>query len=135
VAVAKPVARPPAAAARETEAHPPASAAPAPAAPPPPAEAPIAPDWQRALASWMAAHKTYPEVARRRGQQGSVGLRFTANRSGHVLSVSLVHSAGSDVLDSAAERMLRDATLPPFPATMTQGTATVTVTIRYTLVD
>jgi periplasmic protein TonB len=83
----------------------------------------------------MAAHKTYPELARRRGQQGSVGLRFTADRSGRVLSVSLVRSAGSDTLDSAAEAMVRNATLPPFPATMTQQTATVTVAIRYALED
>jgi protein TonB len=131
--------------------RPPAQAKPAPAPPPlretaqrqpapagaaqPAAEAPVAADWQRALAAWLATHKTYPELARRRGQQGSVGLRFTANRSGRVLAVSLVQSAGSTLLDSAAESMVRDATLPPFPATMTQQTTTVTVTIRYTLVD
>jgi protein TonB len=109
----------------------------APAATPaqPAAEAPIAADWQRALAAWLASHKTYPELARRRGQQGSVGLRFTADRSGRVLAVSLLQSAGSSVLDSAAEALVRDATLPPFPAVMTQQTTTVTVTIRYTLVD
>jgi protein TonB len=52
-----------------------------------------------------------------------------------VLAVSLLQSAGSSVLDSAAEALVRDATLPPFPAVMTQQTTTVTVTIRYTLVD
>jgi len=97
------------------------------------AEAPIAADWQRSLAVWLAAHKVYPELARRRGEQGSVGLRFTANRSGRVLNVSLVSSAGSPALDAAAAKMVGDATLPPFPAGMPQQTATLTVTIRYAL--
>jgi periplasmic protein TonB len=133
---AQPVARRPVAPARPATA--PAEAArrePAPAAPAPPAEAPIAADWQRSLAAWLSTHKTYPELARRRGQQGSVALRFTADRSGRVLAVSVARSAGTEVLDSAAEAMVRNATLPPFPASMTQQTATITVTIRYTLVD
>jgi len=107
------------------------SAAPHPA--PQAAEAPIAADWQRSLAAWLAAHKVYPELARRRGVEGSVGLRFTADRSGRVLNVSLVSSAGSPLLDTAAEKMVGDATLPPFPAGMPQQTATVAVTIRYAL--
>jgi len=126
------VAKPGAPATREAQ---PGSSASAAAPAQPAVEVPIAADWQRELAAWMAAHKTYPELARRRGQQGSVELRFTADRSGRVLSVSLVRSAGSDLLDSAAEAMVRNATLPPFPPTMTQQTVTVTVTIRYSLED
>ncbi len=83
----------------------------------------------------MAAHKVYPELARRRGEQGNVELRFTADRSGRVLSVSLVRGAGSDLLDSAAVAMVRNATLPPFPASMPQQTASVTVTIHYALTN
>jgi protein TonB len=118
-------------------AGPPASATAEPSVAPRPAqpaiETPIGADWQRSLATWLAAHKVYPELARRRGVEGSVGLRFTADRSGRVLNVSLVSSAGSPLLDAAAERMVSDATLPPFPAGMPQQTATLTVTIRYAL--
>jgi protein TonB len=99
----------------------------------PAAEAPISADWQRSLATWLAVHKVYPELARRRGMEGSVGLRFTVDRSGRVLNVSLVSSAGSPLLDASAEKMVGDATLPPFPAGMPQQTATMTVTIRYAL--
>jgi protein TonB len=101
----------------------------------PAAEAPIGADWQRSLAAWLAAHKVYPELARRRREEGSVGLRFTADRSGRVLNVSVVSSAGSPLLDSAAEKMVADATVPPFPAGMPQQTATLTVTIRYALAN
>lgn len=99
----------------------------------PAAETPSSADWQRSLAAWLAAHKVYPELARRRGVEGSVGLRFTADRSGRVLNVSVVSSAGSALLDAAAEKMVADATVPPFPAGMPQQTATLTVTIRYAL--
>jgi protein TonB len=99
------------------------------------AEEPIASDWQRSLAAWLAAHKTYPDEARRSGTEGNVVLRFTVDRSGHVLGVVLVHSAGSSILDVAAEAVVRNATLPPFTAGMPQDTATVTVQMRYTLTN
>ena len=101
-------------------------------APPP---APIAVDWQRSVFGWLAAHKTYPEVARRRGEEGRVGLRFTVDRSGRVLDVMVVSSSASPRLDNAALAMLRNASLPPFPATMPQERVTATVQIRYRLTD
>jgi len=62
-------------------------------------------------------------------------LRFSIDRSGSVLDVAVVRSAGSPVLDSAAQAMLQGARLPPFPPSMPQDRITVTVTIRYTLTD
>jgi protein TonB len=62
-------------------------------------------------------------------------LRFTIERSGRVLDVALVRSAGSPILDAAAEAMVRNGTVPPFPAEMPQDTVTVTVQIRYALAD
>lgn len=96
-------------------------------------ENPISGDWQRSVATWLAGRKTYPELARRRGIEGIAALRFTADRTGHVLTVELVRSAGAVVLDDAAEAILRNATLPPFPPDMSQDKITVTVQIRYTL--
>jgi len=101
------------------------------AAPP----APIATDWQRDLSGWLAAHKTYPDAARQRGEQGPVVLRFTVDRSGKVLEVTLLSGSGSPRLDDAAQAMLRNASLPPFPAAMPQEKVTATVQIRYRLTD
>jgi protein TonB len=92
-------------------------------------------EWQRALAGWLAAHKTYPDEARRSGTEGNVVLRFTIDRSGRVLDVMLVRSAGSSVLDSAAEAMVRNATLPPFTPGMSRDTVTITVQIHYALAN
>lgn len=101
----------------------------------PAAAAPIPSDWQHSLATWLSAHKTYPEEARRRGSEGNVVLRFTVDRSGHVLDVVLAHSAGSSVLDAAAEAMVRNAMLPPFTAGMSQDTVTISVQIHYALTN
>jgi protein TonB len=101
----------------------------------PVAEAPVASEWQRSLATWLAAHKNYPDEARRRGTEGNVVLRFTVDRSGHVVDVVLVRGAGSSLLDAAAEAMVRNAMLPPFTAGMSQDTITITVQIRYALTD
>jgi periplasmic protein TonB len=91
--------------------------------------------WQHALAEWLAAHKAYPNEARRQGAQGIVGVSFTVDREGHVLQVELRRSAGSAVLDAAAVAMLRHATLPPPPLTTAQSTTTVTIQVHYTLTD
>jgi protein TonB len=107
----------------------------APIAPATTAPAPIAADWQHELGGWLAAHKTYPDEARRRGEQGGVVLRFTVDRSGKVLDVKLVSSSFSPRLDDAAQAILRNASLPPFPATMPQERITVTMQIKYRLTD
>ena len=96
---------------------------------------PVSGEWQQSLQTWLARHKTYPYLARQRGIEGIVALRFTADRAGHVLAVELVQSAGSATLDDAAEAILRNATLPPFPSDMPQDKVTVTVQIRYTLAN
>jgi protein TonB len=130
----RPVARPAPAtpAPPNTPVAPPSGSSPAPTEAPP---APVSDVWRQALSAWLAAHKTYPEAARRTGAEGAVTLRFTVSRSGHVLDVALVRSAGSPVLDAAAEAMLRSATLPSFPAGMPQDSITATVQIRYTLTN
>jgi protein TonB len=99
------------------------------------AEASIASDWQRSLATWLAAHKTYPDEGRRRGVEGNVALRLTVDRSGRVLHVVLVRSAGSSMLDAAAEAMVRNAVLPPFTVGMSQDTVTITIQLHYALAN
>ncbi|MEJ0018061.1 MAG: energy transducer TonB [Acetobacteraceae bacterium] len=83
----------------------------------------------------MAAHRTYPAEARRRGETGSVVVTFTVERSGRVRGVAISRGSGSAILDAAAEAMLREAMLPPFPAAMPQDRMTVTVQVRFALQD
>lgn len=79
----------------------------------------------------MQRHRTYPEAAQQRSEEGTVVIRFTVRRDGQVVAVDLARSSGSALLDRAAEAMLLGARLPAFTADMSQDQATVTVPIRY----
>ena len=99
----------------------------------PPAAPAINPGWQSALGAWLQANKTYPEDARRRGEEGRAAVRFTVNRDGRIIDFQLLSGTGSAILDAAVERLLRGARVPPFPAGMDQEQVTVTLQIRYAL--
>ena len=102
-------------------------------APPPSSPAPVSATWQQELSVWLSVHKVYPEEARRRGESGSVRVRFAVDRSGHVGEVTVIRGSGSPVLDRGAETMLRNAKLPAFPATMPQDTVQIVVDVRFAL--
>jgi periplasmic protein TonB len=95
-----------------------------------PSEAPVSPGWNSLFSAWLAARKTYPEAARRHGEQGSVTLRFKVAVDGRVLDVALVTGSGSPVLDEAAEALLHNATLPAPHTEISR-----TVRLRYRLDD
>ena len=132
--------RPPA---RPVASHPspPATASPPPPAtvaepvapPPPPSPPRSSPAWLAGVSQWLAAHRTYPEMARRFGQQGTVTVQFTVDRDGHVLEVTLVRGSGTEALDQAAQALLRNARLPPFPPDMPLAQQSLTVPVRYLL--
>jgi periplasmic protein TonB len=44
----------------------------------------ISSGWRNALGTWLMANKTYPDEARRRGDEGRAIVRFTVNREGRV---------------------------------------------------
>ncbi|CAH2599868.1 protein of unknown function [Rhodovastum atsumiense] len=103
--------------------------------PPSPALAPatISGIWAAAVAAWVQRHKSYPEEARRNGQEGRATVRITIRRDGTVLEAALLQATGADVLDHAVMTMLRGARLPPFPDGMPQPQVSVTIPIAYML--
>jgi periplasmic protein TonB len=103
---------------------------PAPVRRPPPAPI-ISPAYSSALAEWFAAHRRYPESAQERGEEGMGVLRLQIDRSGQVLSQTLVRSTGYPDLDRAIEATMRGAVLPPFPAVMAESEREITVTIPF----
>jgi len=108
-------------------------AAPPSPAPAAPAQTEISSGWRSALAAWLQSHRSYPDEARRRAEEGTVLVRFSVAQDGHVLDVTLVRSSGSATLDEAAQATFRNARMPPFTADMAQAQTTVTVPIRYRL--
>ena len=83
--------------------------------------------------AWLEAHRTYPEDARRRGEEGRVTVRFTVDRTGKVLDAEVAQGSGSVALDTAALDLLRQAALPPFAPAMAAQRVTITIQLHYTL--
>src|SRR5882724_8032963 len=79
------------------------------------------------ISAWLEAHKRYPESARQRGEEGTVGLRFRVDRYGRVLDYTLRTSTGYADLDAGIDQMMRAAQLPPFPTGMTASQIEVSV--------
>jgi protein TonB len=125
-----------------------ASMAPAPAAPaaPPGPSAPSAgstaaagagsppsADWLRAIAAWLAAHRTYPEQARRKGEQGTVVLRLVIARDGTVREATLLESSGHADLDRASLAVVTGAHLPASPSADAPTELMLRAPMRYAL--
>ncbi len=84
--------------------------------------------WQGSLVSHLRRH-----LQPQSGQTGSASVRFSVDRSGRVLSTSLVGSAGAPALDSEAIAVFRRAQpLPAPPADVPGGSFTFTIPIRFT---
>ncbi|UPY39426.1 energy transducer TonB [Sediminicoccus sp. KRV36] len=59
-------------------------------------------------ARYQNAAPPYPEAARLRGEQGTVGLELAIGADGKVVSVTVARSSGSPMLDAAARRAVQD---------------------------
>jgi protein TonB len=69
--------------------------------------------WQR-LHSALEKAKTYPRLARERGIEGSVLVRFKVLPSGDVETVNIVRSSGVEILDEASVRTVYRAAPMPY---------------------
>jgi protein TonB len=87
-------------------------------------------DWDQLVSAWLAAHRSYPDAARRRGETGAVTLRISVAGDGRVTAVTVVDASGARDLTEAAVALLSGATLPPPGAPLAR-----TVRIRYRLED
>lgn len=86
------------------------------------------------LAAALRNRLRYPDVARSQGVGGVATLRFTMDRSGRIVSSSVVQSAGHPALDQAARAAASPGSLlPPAPAALPQQQFTVSVPLRFNL--
>lgn len=86
------------------------------------------------LASALRNRLRYPDIALSQGVDGIATLRFTMDRSGRILSASVVRSAGHPALDQAALAAARPgSSLPPAPASLPQQQFTFSVPLRFDL--
>ncbi len=66
------------------------------------------------IESALERSKTYPRMARERGIQGVVHVRFKLRPSGDVETVEIVRSSGYDILDDASVRTVYRAAPMPY---------------------
>jgi protein TonB len=79
------------------------------------------------------AAKSYPRIARERGWQGTVKLRFRFLPGGNLDHVDVVLSSGIPLLDEHALRMARAAELPRLPGALSAAAFELDVPIQFRL--
>ncbi|MBW4023025.1 MAG: energy transducer TonB [Proteobacteria bacterium] len=92
-------------------------------------------NWIAELEDWVNQRKYYPELAGEQGEQGTVVIRFTVDRAGHVSHLAMVTPTGFALLDQAWLGLFRDADLPPFPPDAKSNTATITASMRFEIIQ
>ncbi|PVE26037.1 hypothetical protein DC522_02040 [Microvirga sp. KLBC 81] len=86
------------------------------------------------LAAALRSRLRYPDAARLQGVSGVATIRFTMQRSGRIVSASLVRSTGNNILDQAALATAVPGTaLPSAPDALPQQQLTFTVPLRFNL--
>jgi protein TonB len=88
-------------------------------------------NWIAELEQWIDARKYYPEMAGELNQQGTVVIRFTVDRAGHVSRLGIVTPTGYALLDQAWLGLFRGASLPPLLPSSKADTATITASMRF----
>jgi len=74
----------------------------------------------------------YPEEAARRGISGELTLRFQIQRDGNLMDVRLMDGSGSEILDYAAIRAIKNAApFYPFPVTIDKEKISILATFIY----
>ncbi len=93
-----------------------------------------APDYYARLQAWLEQHKTYPDRARRRRQEGTALLSFILARNGHVSDVRIVQSTGYSLLDDEVTAMVSRANpLPPIPDDIPESVLKLVVPVAFNL--
>lgn len=106
----------------------------APAAPSTPVIDHAVPRFTDLIAAQLERYKHYPDLAKKRGDQGVALLRFTLDRDGNASNARIERSAGHAELDDEAIALLRRAApLPQIPADIAANTLDIVVPVSFAL--
>lgn len=90
--------------------------------------------WESRLLAHLQHHKRYPGSARSQGQEDTVYLRFTMDRSGKVLAGKVWRSHGFAALNDEVNALIwRASPLPPPPDEMGGATIEMLVPVEFFL--
>jgi TonB family protein len=91
-------------------------------------------NWMAELEEWVNQRKYYPELAGEMNQQGTVVIRFSVDRAGHVSHLEMVSPTGHALLDQAWLGLFRGADLPPRPHDGRSDIATITASMHFEII-
>lgn len=87
------------------------------------------------LGKWLRMHLNYyPEDAAERGEEGNPIVEMDIEADGTVNNLKLIHSSGSDSLDSALLSVFRTRKLPPIPPNSPEKHVKITVSMHYNII-
>jgi protein TonB len=88
------------------------------------------------VASALVRHKYYPAIARRRGDEGVVTLRLVVDRSGRLVTSSIIRVEGSNAFGAAALDMAEKASpFPAVPPNLEGSLIELRIPVRFRLVE
>ena len=90
----------------------------------------VDPVWAKKVGQIISANYAYPRSAVLRGEQGSARVKIAFSGAGKILSVDLVKSTGSAILDREAVRIPRKVATYPAPPTGSNTEAVFPITWR-----
>ncbi|HVF36334.1 MAG TPA: TonB family protein [Sphingomicrobium sp.] len=93
----------------------------------------VDPAWQKKVAKLIGDNYSYPRSAQLRGEQGNAKIKVAISGAGKVLSVDLVQSSGSAILDREAVRI--PMKVSAYPAPPTGSTTNVIFPITWRISD
>ena len=86
--------------------------------------------YESQLLAWLQRHKEYPNIARRRSQQGSVVLNFSISADGKLLSHKIIQASEHAALNTAVVNMIKKASpMPPVPEALRHNQVKFSYTI------
>jgi periplasmic protein TonB len=103
------------------------------AAAPPPAKADVLAHYSRILLDRLERHKTYPVLAQRRGEEGTVTVRLTVSEDGRLLDVEPVGESPGRLVEASLAAVQAAAPFPPLPPELGSRQAVFNLPIIYRL--
>ena len=95
-------------------------------------------DYLVKLSVWLAKHKRYPSIARRKKHEDTVKVRFVIDANGVLMRYEILKASKFASLNKAVVSLLKDASpMPAVPAAIQGGKSEFeyTIPIEYKLVD
>jgi len=90
--------------------------------------------YQQLIKQKIEENKKYPLLARNKGIEGKVWVKFEILKNGKVKDIKVVKSSHHQILDKAAIESIKKANpFPPFPEGLKEGSLVINICLRFEL--